>query len=81
MYLNIIKTKKGEENVKKIKLRIYADGKIEAQTSGIKGKACLDYISILESLTGATTVDSDFTEEYRQQETLLTQTVDNEVQA
>ena len=67
--------------MKKIKLRIYADGKIEAETSGIKGKACLDYISILESMTGATTVDSDFTAEYREQETLLTNVQETEVQA
>ena len=67
--------------MKKIKLRIYADGKIEAETNGIKGKACLDYISILESMTGATTVDSDFTAEYREQETLLTNVQETEVQA
>lgn len=65
--------------MKKIKLRIYTDGKIEAETNGIKGKACLDYISILEALTGATTVDSDFTAEYHQTENLLVQSVENEV--
>lgn len=67
--------------MKKIKLRIYADGKIEAETNGIKGKACLDYISILESLTGATTVDSEFTSEYRETENLLSSTIENEVTA
>ena len=67
--------------MKKIKLRIYTDGKIEAETNGIKGKACLDYISILESLTGAATVDSDFTAEYRQQENLLANVQETEVQA
>lgn len=65
--------------MKKIKLRIYTDGKIEAETNGIKGKACLDYISILESLTGATTVDSDFTAEYYESDNLLTNMVDSEV--
>lgn len=52
--------------MKQIKLRIYPTGKLEAETNGIKGKACLDYISILESLTGSATVDSDFTPEYWQ---------------
>lgn len=67
--------------MKQIKLRIYTDGKIEAETNGVKGKACLDYIAILEKLTGATTVDSDFTQEYRQQETQVQQNLEEEVLA
>ena len=55
--------------MKQIKLRIYPTGKLEAETNGIKGKACLDYISILESLTGSATVDSDFTREYWETDT------------
>ncbi len=58
--------------MKQIKLRLYPDGKVEAETHGIKGKACLDYIAIIEQLTGARTVDSDFTDEYRASEELLT---------
>jgi len=57
--------------MKQIKLRIYEDGKIDAETKGVKGKACLGYIAILEALTGAVTVDSAFTEEYRQTEEVL----------
>ena len=67
--------------MKKIKLRIYPTGKLEAETNGIKGKACLDYISILESLTGSTTVDSDFTAEYYETETNLENTSYVEVEA
>ena len=67
--------------MKKINLRIYPNGTVEAETDGIKGKACLDYISILESLTGATTVDSDFTAEYYENENRLTGTVLTEVKA
>ena len=67
--------------MKKIKLRIYTDGKVEAETNGVKGKACLDYISILESLTGATTVDSDFTAEYYETENRIDTAVLNEVKA
>lgn len=50
--------------MKQVQLRIYTDGKIEAETHGIKGKACLNYIKILEALTCARTTDSDFTDEY-----------------
>ena len=67
--------------MEQIKLRIYTDGKIEAETNGVKGKACLDYISILEKLTGATTVDSDFTAEYREAENQERQIQEEEVLA
>lgn len=65
--------------MKQIKLRIYTDGKIDAETNGIKGKACLNYISILEQLTGAVTVDSAFTPEYKERDNLLETVVENEV--
>lgn len=59
--------------MKQIQLRIYADGKVQAETHGIKGKACLNYIAILEQLTKAKTVDSDFTAEYAETEEILTE--------
>lgn len=67
--------------MKQVKLRIYPTGKLEAETNGIKGKACLDYIAILESLTGSVTVDSDFTAEYYETETQLESTTYVEVEA
>jgi len=54
--------------MKKIQLRIYADGKIEAETLGIKGKSCLDYMKIIEKIADAQIVDSDFTGEYYENE-------------
>ena len=51
---------------KQIKIRVYPDGKIESETIGIKGKSCLNYIKEIEQLTGAKTVQSEFTEEYHQ---------------
>lgn len=57
--------------MKQIQLRIYTDGKVQAETQGIKGKACLNYIAVLEQLTGAKTVDSDFTDEYTETEEIL----------
>ncbi len=66
--------------MKQITLRILPDGKVQAETHGIKGKACLNYIAILEQLTGARTVDSDFTAEYREAEVSETLQTDLEVQ-
>lgn len=62
---------------KQITLRIHPDGKIEGETHGIKGKACMKYIKILEQMLEAEAVDSDFTQEYyeglqEQQETQQT---------
>ena len=51
-------------NEKKIMIKITEDGKIFAETMGIKGKQCLDYIHILEELLEAETIDSEFTHEY-----------------
>lgn len=67
--------------MKTINLRIYSNGKVQAETQGIKGKACLDYISIIEQLTGARTEDSDFTDDYYAHEEVLEDFVDQEVQA
>lgn len=67
--------------MKQITLRIMTDGKVEAETHGVKGKACLDYISIIEQLTGAHTVDSDFNAEYREPQVLLEAESETEVQA
>lgn len=53
---------------KKIQIKITEDGKIFAETKGIKGKECLSFISILEELLEAETVDSNFTEEYYETE-------------
>lgn len=50
-----------------LRIRIYPDGKIEAATAGIKGKACLSYVRVLERMLDAATVDSSYTEEYYQQ--------------
>ena len=49
---------------KQIKIRVYPDGRIEAQTLGIKGKKCMKYIKDIEDLTGAKTYKSEFTNEY-----------------
>ena len=50
--------------VKRIKVRIFPDGRVQAETHGVKGKACTNYIAILEYLLNAETVDSSYTPEY-----------------
>lgn len=45
-------------------VRIAPDGAIQAETRGIKGPACMNYIEILEDMLDATTVSSAFTSEY-----------------
>ncbi len=53
---------------KRIIINISPNGKIIAETENMKGKQCLDYINILESLLDAETIDSDYTEEYYETE-------------
>jgi len=65
--------------MEKITLKISPDGSIQAETHGIKGKSCLNYIRVIEQLTGARVVDSDFTPEYRETPQLLTQEQTEEV--
>lgn len=49
---------------KRIQLRVYPDGRIEAVVQGVKGKKCTDYIAVLEELLQAETVESAYTSEY-----------------
>ncbi|GAB6056534.1 DUF2997 domain-containing protein [Methanobacterium movens] len=56
---------------KKINIRIYPDGRVQADVEGIKGKSCTDYIKILEEILNAETVDSEYTSEYYESENLI----------
>ena len=49
---------------KQLQIRIYPNGEIKAETIGILGKKCTNYIEVLEKLLAAKTVDSKFTDEY-----------------
>lgn len=55
--------------MKGIVVRIRRDGTVEAETVGIEGPACLDYIPVVERLCEARVVDSQFTPEFYAQET------------
>jgi hypothetical protein len=49
----------------RVTVTIGKDGSISAETHGVTGSKCLDYIPLLEDLLGAETVTSEFTEDYR----------------
>ena len=59
---------------KKINIRIFPDGKIQAEVEGIKGKSCADYIKIIEEILKAKTLDSEYTPEYYESENLVIDT-------
>lgn len=50
--------------MKRIVLRIYDDGRVNAEVQGIQGKSCSDYIGMIEDILSAETVQSRFTNEY-----------------
>lgn len=49
---------------KRLIITLRPDGGVEAETAGLTGDACLDYIGVLEDLLGADTVESSFTADY-----------------
>jgi len=49
---------------KTIRIAIRPDGKVQAEVQGIKGRACTDYVKILEDLLDAEVLDSHYTPEY-----------------
>lgn len=50
---------------RRIVVRVAPDGGISAETQGIKGPRCLDYIEVLEALLEARVTSSAFTTEYK----------------
>jgi hypothetical protein len=53
---------------RRILVQIYPDGRIQVETQGIKGKACTDYIRVLEELLKAETYISSYTPEYYEEQ-------------
>lgn len=53
---------------KQVQIRIFPDGRVQAEVQGIKGKACTDYISILEEILNAETLSSSYTPEYYEEQ-------------
>ncbi len=67
--------------MKQIKIKIGTNGRIEAETLGMKGKECLKYLQRIEQMANATTIDSEFTKEYYETNEILEQTLEQEVKA
>ncbi len=67
--------------MKQIQIRIYPNGQIQAETHGIKGKQCLNYINKIEQMANARIDDSDFTKEYYETEEQLVAEQVQEVKA
>jgi len=55
---------------KKLLIRILADGRIQAETQGIKGEKCTDMIPLLEKLLEAEAVEAEYTSEFYETEQL-----------
>lgn len=53
---------------KRVRIQIFPDGRVQAEVQGIKGKACTDYISILEEILNAETFSSSYTPEYYEEQ-------------
>ena len=49
---------------KQLVVKLRADGSVDAETFGMHGAECLEYIEALEALLDAETVSSSFTEDY-----------------
>ncbi|MCA1844931.1 MAG: DUF2997 domain-containing protein [Actinobacteria bacterium] len=59
---------------RRIAITINRDGSIKAETLGIKGKTCLDYVPLLEELLDAETAQSAFTSDYHDVDEQLPET-------
>jgi hypothetical protein len=51
---------------KQLIVQVRPDGSVHAETIGMHGNECLDYIAVLENMLDAQTTDSSFTEAYAQ---------------
>jgi hypothetical protein len=50
--------------MRRIVVTVAADGTVSAETLGITGPKCLDYVAVLEDLLAARTVHSAYTADY-----------------
>ncbi len=67
--------------MKQIQIRIFPNGQIVAETHGVKGKECLNYINKIAEMADARIDDSEFTSDYYEVDEQLVQAVEQEVQA
>jgi Protein of unknown function (DUF2997) len=55
---------------KQVRIHIFPDGRVQAEVHGIKGKACRDYLRILEEILDGEAIFSSYTPEYYEEQTL-----------
>jgi hypothetical protein len=51
---------------KQLLVQVRRDGTVHAETIGMHGEECLDYIAVLENMLDAEATESSFTEAYAQ---------------
>jgi hypothetical protein len=47
-----------------VRIRIRPDGTVSAETTGVTGDACLDWVPLVEEATGAVIVGSEYLPEF-----------------
>lgn len=77
--MNYIHNSSGKLMAKRISIKIFPDGKVQAEVEGIKGKTCTDYIKIIEEILEAEIIDSDYTPDYFKSENLNLESENNEI--
>lgn len=53
---------------KQVRIQIFPDGRVQAEVQGIKGKACTDYVNIMEEILNAEALSSSYTPEYYEEQ-------------
>ncbi|MCH2034971.1 MAG: DUF2997 domain-containing protein [Tenacibaculum sp.] len=54
--------------MKKVIIEITKSGAVNAKVEGVKGKKCLEYISVLEDLIEGETLEHELTHEFHENE-------------
>ncbi|TFD34150.1 DUF2997 domain-containing protein [Cryobacterium cryoconiti] len=62
---------------KQLIVQVRPDGSVHAETLGMHGNECLDYIAVLENMLDAETTASSFTDAYAQVEAQQESTAEN----
>jgi hypothetical protein len=53
---------------RRIVVTVDPDGTVRAQTQGVLGERCLDYVAVLEDLIDGHTTESAYTDDYQRSE-------------
>lgn len=56
---------------KQVQVRIFPDGRIEAEVDGVKGRKCADYIKVLEEIMQAKTDKIEYKADYYEPDSIV----------